>query len=32
MIFKIQKPLSNVYIILNTEDVKSNKTYVFKNE
>ena len=32
MIFKIQKPISNVYIILNTEDVKSNKTYVFKNE
>ena len=29
MIFKIQKPLSNVYIILNTEDVKSNKTYIF---
>ena len=32
MIFKIQKPISNVYIILNTDDVKSNKTYVFKNE
>ena len=32
MIFKIQKPISNVYIILNTEDIKSNKTYFFKNE
>ena len=31
MIFKI-KTISNVYIILNTDDVKSNKTYVFKNE
>ena len=32
MIFKMQKPLSTVYIILNTNDEKSNKTYIFKNE